>query len=135
LEISFHPKTLLEHQAGPFDYLISLLRTQPISQEAGLGQFQTHSTTRLFRHSSRHHKKTLALLPQRLVNTGAQIIGTVQDEIILEVREEKANDATAILQETMIEAGKAYLSKVPVEVEVTIGETWAEKSTKPASAS
>jgi len=61
------------------------------------------------------------------VNTGAQIIGTVQDEIILEVREEKANDATAILQETMIEAGKAYLSKVPVEVEVTIGETWAEK--------
>jgi len=27
----------------------------------------------------------------------------------------------------MIEAGKAYLSKVPVEVEVTIGETWAEK--------
>jgi len=27
----------------------------------------------------------------------------------------------------MIEAGKSYLSKVPVEVEVTIGETWAEK--------
>jgi len=50
----------------------------------------------------------------------------VHDEIILEVAEEKANDAAAILERTMIEAGKAYLSKVPVEVEVTIGETWAE---------
>jgi DNA polymerase I-like protein with 3'-5' exonuclease and polymerase domains len=57
----------------------------------------------------------------------AHIIGTVHDEIILEVPEKMANDAAAILQETMIEAGKAYLSKIPVEVEVTIGETWAEK--------
>ena len=27
----------------------------------------------------------------------------------------------------MIDAGKAYLSRVPVEVEATIGKTWAEK--------
>jgi hypothetical protein len=32
----------------------------------------------------------------------------------------------------MIEAGEAYLSKVPVEVEVTIGETWAKKIKIPA---
>ena len=72
-------------------------------------------------------KKALALLPQRLADAGAQIIGTVHDEIILEVPEKMANAAAAILRETTIEAGKAYLDKVPVEVEVTIGETWAEK--------
>ncbi len=72
-------------------------------------------------------KKALSLLPQRLVETGAWIIGTVHDEMILEVPEEKANDAAVILRETMIQAGKAYLGKVPVEVEVTIGETWAKK--------
>lgn len=66
------------------------------------------------------------MLPQRLENTGARIIGTVHDEIILEVPEEKANDAAAILEQTMIKAGKAYLAGVPVEVEVTIGGTWAE---------
>jgi len=75
------------------------------------------------------------LLPRRLADTGAQIIGTVHDEIILEVPEKMADDAAVILRETMIQAGKAYLFKVPVEVEVTIGETWAEKWTKPASAS
>jgi DNA polymerase-1 len=72
-------------------------------------------------------KKALASLLQRLVDTGAKIIGTVHDEIILEVPERTAREAAVILKETMIEAGKAYLSKVPVEVEVTIGETWAEK--------
>jgi DNA polymerase I-like protein with 3'-5' exonuclease and polymerase domains len=74
-------------------------------------------------------KNALGLIPQRLANTGARIIGTVHDEIILEVPEKIANDAAAILKETMIDAREAYLSKVPVEVEVTIGGTWAEKHT------
>jgi hypothetical protein len=30
-------------------------------------------------------------------------------------------------KKTMIQSGKDYLGKVPVEVEVTIGDTWAEK--------
>ena len=72
-------------------------------------------------------KKALALLPQRLTSTGSQIIVTVHDEIILEVAEWVADDAAAILRETMIEAGKAYLSKVPVELEVTVADNWAEK--------
>jgi len=32
-----------------------------------------------------------------------------------------------ILKETMIQAGKASLCKVPVEVEATVADTWAEK--------
>jgi DNA polymerase I len=72
-------------------------------------------------------KKALGLLPQRLANTGARIIGTVHDEIILEVPDEKTNDAAVISRETMIEGGETYLSRVPIEVDVTIGNTWAEK--------
>ncbi|MFZ0931470.1 MAG: DNA polymerase [Syntrophobacteraceae bacterium] len=72
-------------------------------------------------------KKALCLLPQRLLGVGARIIGTVHDEIILEVPEQMAGEAAVILKETMIQASEAYLGKVPVEVEVTIGETWAEK--------
>ncbi|MGA2403178.1 MAG: DNA polymerase [Syntrophobacteraceae bacterium] len=59
-------------------------------------------------------KKALALLPQRLADTGGRIIGTVHDEIILEVPDDRANSAAAILRQTMIEAGKAYLVGVPV---------------------
>jgi len=62
-----------------------------------------------------------------LANTGARIIGTVHDEIILEVPDGMAAELAVILKETMTQAGKAFLGRVPVEVEVTIGETWAEK--------
>jgi DNA polymerase-1 len=72
-------------------------------------------------------KKALGLLPQRLADTGAQIIGTVHDEIILEVHDGLAVEAAVILKETMIQASKAYLGKVPIEVEVTVADTWAEK--------
>jgi len=54
-------------------------------------------------------------------------IGTVHDETILEVPGKMARGAAVILKETITQAGKDYLSKVPIEVEVTIGETWAEK--------
>jgi DNA polymerase I len=61
------------------------------------------------------------------VDTGARIIGTVHDEIILEVPDEMVENSATILRKTMIEAGKAFLTRVSVEVEVTIGESWAEK--------
>jgi len=60
-------------------------------------------------------------------NNGTQITGTVHDEIILEVPKGPAGEVAVISKESMIQAGKAYLSKVPVEVDVTIGRTWAEK--------
>ncbi len=41
-----------------------------------------------------------------------------------------AEVAVIFSKETLIQAGKAYLCKFPIEVEVTIGETMAEKSNK-----
>jgi hypothetical protein len=38
-----------------------------------------------------------------------------------------ADDAAAILRETMIEARKAYLGKVPIKVKVIVADNWAEK--------
>jgi len=34
-------------------------------------------------------------------------------------------ETAVILKETMIQARKAYLSRIPVDVEGTIGGTWA----------
>jgi DNA polymerase I len=67
------------------------------------------------------------LLPQRLAGTGAKIIGTVHEEIILEVPDRLAGGVAVILKQTMIQAGQAYLARVPVEVEVTVAYNWAEK--------
>ena len=56
-----------------------------------------------------------------------KLIGCVHDEIIFEAPELNAEKASNILEETMIEAGKCYLKKVPVEVEVSIADSWAGK--------
>jgi hypothetical protein len=40
-----------------------------------------------------------------------------------------AREVDVILKKTMIQEGKAYLSKVPVEAEVSTGKTWPEKQT------
>jgi len=61
-------------------------------------------------------KKALALLPQRLANSGSRIIGMVHDEIIREVPEKMAGETAVILKETMIQAGKAYLGRLPAVV-------------------
>ncbi len=78
-------------------------------------------------HFCSHYEEGAEFAAQRLTATGTRIIGTVHDEIILEVPEKIADDSAVILRLTMIEAAKALLSRVPVEVEVTIGNIWAEK--------
>ena len=72
-------------------------------------------------------QKALGLLSPRLADTGDQIIGTVHEKIILEVPYSSAGETAVILKQTMIQAGKAFLGRVPVEVGVRIAETWAEK--------
>jgi DNA polymerase I-like protein with 3'-5' exonuclease and polymerase domains len=72
-------------------------------------------------------KKALAMLADVLSGTGVKIIGSVHDEIILEAPQAKAEWASAILKSTMEQAGRHYLTLVPVVAEVAIADSWAEK--------
>lgn len=72
-------------------------------------------------------KAALAKLPTALKETGARLIGTVHDEILLEAPENMAEQAAQILQQIMEQAGQHYLRRVPVKAEVAITLNWAEK--------
>jgi DNA polymerase I-like protein with 3'-5' exonuclease and polymerase domains len=50
-----------------------------------------------------------------------------KDVILLEAHVEMANEVALILKETMEEAGRSFLRSVPVEAEVVIVDSWAEK--------
>lgn len=73
------------------------------------------------------NKKALGILLGRLAGTEVKIIGTIHDEILLEAPEDQAEHAAGILKAVMIEAGSTILKKLPVEVEVAIADSWAEK--------
>ena len=72
-------------------------------------------------------KAALAKLPTTLKETGARLIGTVHDEILLEAPKDSAEQAAQMLQQVMEQAGQRYLRKVPVKAEVAIALNWAEK--------
>lgn len=76
-------------------------------------------------------KSAMVALYQELLARGWDdvfLIGCVHDELILDAPEKKAKDAASLLQETMVRAGEKLLPNVPVEVEVTVCESWAEKA-------
>jgi DNA polymerase I-like protein with 3'-5' exonuclease and polymerase domains len=72
-------------------------------------------------------KHALGLLPQALQGTGAVIVGTIHDEILVEAPDERAAEVSHILTTTMEQAGQQYLHQVPVVADVQIATTWAEK--------
>jgi len=60
-------------------------------------------------------------------NGKARILATVHDEIILEAHEDIAEDVAKTLSEVMVNSGKEFLKKVPIEADSSIGNSWADK--------
>jgi DNA polymerase I-like protein with 3'-5' exonuclease and polymerase domains len=84
--VQFCPKKLLEQPQSPQNHTISQSNLQEKGQQDRFYQFQdTLYNTPVQGTAADITKKALGLLPQRLVDARAKIIGTVHDEIILEV--------------------------------------------------
>ena len=56
-----------------------------------------------------------------------RLVACVHDELVLEVREEKAEKYRQLLEDIMIKAAEFVLKDVPAEADANIGETWADK--------
>ncbi len=69
-------------------------------------------------------KYALARLPQALQGTGAILVGTIHDEILVEAPAERAAEVAQLLKATMEQAGQVYLSRVPVIADVRIAPRW-----------
>jgi len=54
----------------------------------------------------------------------ASIISTVHDEIVIEVRQDQAEQVKKIMSEEMVRAGKKLLKKVPIKAGVEISDIW-----------
>jgi DNA polymerase I len=70
-------------------------------------------------------KHALGCLPQALHGTGAVLVGTIHDEILVEAPMDRATEVAQILKTTMEQAGQTYLSRVPVVADVRIASSWA----------
>ncbi len=72
-------------------------------------------------------KEALVMLMKEIENTDYKIVGSVHDEIILEVPERRAEWAATTLTSIMVQAGSKYLKSIPVIVDARIANNWSEK--------
>jgi DNA polymerase-1 len=72
----------------------------------------------------------MTLLHEQLDRKKAKIIGNVHDSIILEARDEYADEIAAFVKHTMenlpIKQLFGYKMTIPIEAEITIGDHWGE---------
>ncbi len=71
-------------------------------------------------------KRSLRLLHNAIIGTSAKLVNIVHDEVILECSESDAAEATEKLENAMATAGREYLKKVPVKIDVKAADEWVK---------
>ena len=71
-------------------------------------------------------KLALIYLRRILKDYDARTVNTVHDEIVVEVREDQAEEVRHIVEREMVRAGQAILKVVPVVAEATVADYWSK---------
>ncbi len=71
-------------------------------------------------------KVAMAGIRERLreLSYDAFMVNNVHDEILVEVVDDEAWDVSEMVREEMVRAGERFVSQVPMEVDVSVGEAW-----------
>ncbi len=70
-------------------------------------------------------KRAMTLTFDGLKGLDARIVNSIHDEIVVECSALFANEVAERVERAMIAAGREFLSRVPVVVDVKVGDTWA----------
>jgi DNA polymerase-1 len=101
-------RRLIPHDASNWDRFTALVNT-PIQGGTADGM-----------------KYAIVLLSERLP-ADAHIVSTVHDELVVDCPEQSAEVVRTLMIDTMTEAMSDLFPDVPIEVEASIGKSWAEK--------
>lgn len=71
-------------------------------------------------------KRALTLLHQSLAGTSARLVNIVHDEIVVECDESSADEIAAKLEGAMQTAGREFVSRVPIKVDVNAADEWSK---------
>jgi DNA polymerase I-like protein with 3'-5' exonuclease and polymerase domains len=72
-------------------------------------------------------KRAMTLLDAALLGRDAQIINSIHEEIVVECNESIADEVLLVMKEKMIEGGRTFLRRVPIEVESVVSDAWVKR--------
>jgi len=71
-------------------------------------------------------KRSLHLLHQAIAGTSANLVNIVHDEIIVECDANEAESTAQKLENAMVSAGREFISRVPIKVDIEIADEWVK---------
>jgi DNA polymerase I len=71
-------------------------------------------------------KLALIYLRNTLKNWDARTVNTVHDEIVVEAREDQAEEVQHLVEEAMVRAGQVILKEVPIVAEAAVADYWSK---------
>ncbi len=71
-------------------------------------------------------KRSLHLLHQAIAGTSARLVNIVHDEIIVECDANEADSTARLLENAMVSAGREFISRVPIKVDIEIADEWVK---------
>ena len=71
-------------------------------------------------------KRALRLLHDNIRETSAKLVNIVHDEIIVECDDAEAEQIARTLESAMLRAGKDYVTKVPIKVDIHVADEWTK---------
>lgn len=69
-------------------------------------------------------KRAMTITSERLANYDAFIVNSIHDEIVVECEQSIAEEIALVVEQSMIDAGREFLFKVPIVVDVSVSECW-----------
>ena len=69
-------------------------------------------------------KKAIDYLQHSLAEYDAKIINLVHDEIVIEVRNDQAEEVKEIVEKDMVQAGRDFIKSIPIEVDIIVDNVW-----------
>jgi DNA polymerase I-like protein with 3'-5' exonuclease and polymerase domains len=71
-------------------------------------------------------KLALIFLRSALKGWDARTVNTVHDEIVVEARQDQAEDVKHLVEDAMVRAGKEILKEVPIVAEAAVADYWSK---------
>jgi DNA polymerase-1 len=71
-------------------------------------------------------KLALIFLRSALKGWDARTVNTVHDEIVVEARQDQAEDVKHLVEDAMVRAGKEILKEVPIVAEAVVADYWSK---------
>ncbi len=71
-------------------------------------------------------KRALTMLHEKLAGTSARLVNIVHDEIVVECDAKESDETTTKLEGAMQSAGREFVSRVPIKVDVHAADEWSK---------